>query len=265
VRPILFRVGDIEIWSHAVFVALGTAIALVAAWRVAIRHRMAQRELVWIISGGLVGAALLARFGLVVRYLYLASDPTPSGFLEYGGRTLVGGLAGAYAGVVVTRRLIGFRRRTGDVLAPGVALGIGLGRIGCLLAERPGTVTTLPWGVHAAPNLPGCQPCQTGLAMHPSFLYESVFLVLAAWVLFALVRRPQPVRPWLVEGDLFKLFLLAYAAFRFGVEFVRGNPAIMFGLSGSQLVVLPAAIVLAAYFGHSRHARIARAAAPAPA
>ena len=52
----------------------------------------------------------------------------------------------------------------------------------------------------------------------------------------------------MVEGDLFRTFLLAYALFRFFVEFVRGNPVMAFGLSGSQLTVLPAVLILAAYF-----------------
>jgi prolipoprotein diacylglyceryltransferase len=215
---------------------------------------MAQRELIWIISGGLVGAALLARFGLAFRYLSDVAHPSLAGFLRYSGVTLLGGLAGAYIGVVLTRKMIGFRRPTGDVLAPGVALGIAIGRIGCHLAEQPGTATTLRWGVHVAPELserfPGCEACRAGLAMHPSFIYESLFLAAAAWILFSLARRPpsQPALPWLAPGDLFKLFLLAYATFRFFVEFVRGNPMMAAGLTGSQLMVLPAAVVLAGYF-----------------
>ena len=67
--------------------------------------------------------------------------------------------------------------------------------------------------------------------------------------------------PWMREGDLFKLFLLAYATFRFFVEFVRGNPVMAFGLSGSQLTVLPSALVLATYFHlRRRGSRLASAA-----
>ena len=50
------------------------------------------------------------------------------------------------------------------------------------------------------------------------------------------------------EGDVFKLFLFVYAVFRFAVEFVRGNPVMALGMSGSQLMVLPASIILALYF-----------------
>jgi prolipoprotein diacylglyceryltransferase len=65
----------------------------------------------------------------------------------------------------------------------------------------------------------------------------------------------------MVEGDLFKLFLLVYAVFRFFVELVRGNPVMGFGLSGSQLMVLPSSIVLAMYFLRRRQRAYAPVAA----
>jgi prolipoprotein diacylglyceryltransferase len=112
-------------------------------------------------------------------------------------------------------------------------------------------VTAVAWAVRvpadAAPRIARCPACLTGAPMHPSFLYEIAFLAGAAGVLFALSRR-RPLAAWMVEGDLFKLFLLAYAVFRFFVEFVRGNPIMGFGLSGSQLMVLPSSLILAFYF-----------------
>jgi phosphatidylglycerol---prolipoprotein diacylglyceryl transferase len=252
VRPILFRLHDSAVYSHWVFILLGTAVALLVSVREARRAGRWDQDLLVIIAGGLVGAALLARYGLVLRYLQDANEPTLRGFLSYGGKSLLGGLAGAYGGVVITKRLIGYRRRTGDLLLPGVALGMAIGRIGCFLAERPGTVTAMPWAVRvprdAAARIANCPACAAGLPMHPSFLYESAFLALATWMAFRAVRRPALPAPWMREGDLFKLFLLAYATFRFFVELVRGNPVMAFGLSGSQLMVLPSALVLAAYF-----------------
>jgi prolipoprotein diacylglyceryltransferase len=75
--------------------------------------------------------------------------------------------------------------------------------------------------------------------MHPSFLYEVAFLAVTFVVLWW-------GRDRLVEGLSFKLFLLGYGVFRFAVEFVRGNPEMAFGLSGSQiflLVTIPLLIV----------------------
>jgi prolipoprotein diacylglyceryltransferase len=55
-----------------------------------------------------------------------------------------------------------------------------------------------------------------------------------------------------VEGDLFKIYLLAYAIFRFFVEFVRGNPVLWNGLTGSQLFLIPSTLILVAYFARRR-------------
>lgn len=263
-RPILLHLGAYVVYSHAVFVALGIGTALATSWWLAKRARRADQDLLIIIAGGLIGAAILARFGLVFRYLFEAHDPSLQGFLAYGGKSLLAGLAGAYAGVVITKRVIGYRRHTGDVLIPGTALGMAIGRIGCFLAERPGTVTTLPWGVRVPPDaaarIGNCPACTSGAAMHPSFLYEAVFLAIAAWLLFRVVNNRALPALWMSEGDIFKAFLLAYAVFRFLVEFVRGSPPMMLGLSGSQLTVLPGAIALAVYFvRRRRHHRVALA------
>ena len=264
-RPVLFQIGTTVVWSHEIFVALGVAVALVASWRIARERGRADQDLLVIVAGGLLGAAILARLGLAIRYLQQADDPSLLGFLRHSGRSVLGGLAGGYFGVVASKRLIGYTRSTGDLFAPGVALGMAIGRIGCFLAERPGTVSALPWAVRvpadAAPRIVQCPACITGESMHPSFLYESAFLALVSWLLFRFVHRRAYPASWMVEGDLFKLFLLVYAAFRFFVEFVRGNPVMGLGMSGSQLRVLPTSILLALYFVRRR----LRAFAPLPA
>lgn len=250
--PVLLHVGVTPIWSHSFFTALGMLVAITMSWRIARRQRRDSIELVWIISGGVLGAALMARYGLVVKYLLAASSPSVAGFLRYGGASLLGGLAGAYLGVVLVKRMIGYRRQTGDLLAPGVALGIAIGRVGCHLTERPGTATTVPWGVHVPPQfagtVPECPACLTGAAMHPSFLYESLFLLAAAAWLYPRAVRTTPMPAWMREGDLFKLFLLTYASARFLLEYVRGNPPLLAGLSGSQVTVLAAIALLSIHF-----------------
>ena len=263
-QPILFTVGNTAILSHGFFVTVGILVALVVSIRIAIARGRMSHELVWIAAGGLVMAAFFSRFGLAIRYALEPGAATLAGLVAYGGLTLLGGLAGAYVGVLLMKRLIGYRQDTGDIFAPGVALGIAIGRIGCALSERPGTPTSLPWGVHVAPErarlLRDCDGCLTSSAMHPSFVYESLFLAILGWWLLRMSRQGMPA--WMVEGDLFKSFLFLYAGFRFLVEYVRGNPEMLFGLSGSQLMVLPAFVALAVYFAR-RQARWARSTAGA--
>jgi len=63
---------------------------------------------------------------------------------------------------------------------------------------------------------------------------------------------PSAVPHVLAEGDLFKIYLLTYAVFRFFVEFVRGNVVVWHGLSGSQLFLIPSTMLLAGYFVRQR-------------
>jgi phosphatidylglycerol:prolipoprotein diacylglycerol transferase len=79
--------------------------------------------------------------------------------------------------------------------------------------------------------------------MHPSFPYEIAFHA----ALFGLLLWLRPRVP--KEGDLFKLYLACYAVFRFLVEFVRANPVMWAGLSGSQLFLLPSLALMAVYAG----------------
>lgn len=86
-----------------------------------------------------------------------------------------------------------------------------------------------------------CPSCALGLPMHPSFIYEILFHLAAFLILIRFGdRAPRP-------GDSFKLYLLAYALFRLGVEFVRDNPEVAWGLSGSQIFLLGTLPVGAAY------------------
>ena len=117
-----------------------------------------------------------------------------------------------------------------------MALGLAVGRIGCFLTEQVGTPTTMPWGItvpaETAASIPSCPQCLTGQPMHPSFLYEIGFLAIAFVVLWWGRDRLA------VDGLSFKLFLVGYGLFRFAAEFVRGNPEMAFGLSGSQIFLL---------------------------
>ncbi len=70
-----------------------------------------------------------------------------------------------------------------------------------------------------------------GELRHPTQIYESIFcflLFILLWKMRTKIKR---------EGDLFKIFLLAYSLFRFLVEFLRQDAVnALFGLSIAQLI-----------------------------
>ena len=244
--PVLFHVGPYPIGTHDFFVLLGVIAATLVYFYEARRRGMMNDQLLLIAIGSLFCGALTAKLSTAWQYVAYAPEPSLLGMLEQGGKSILGGLAGAYAGAVLTKRLVGYREPTGDIFAPAIALGMAIGRWGCFLTEQIGTPTSLPWGISVgkgvAAHIPTCPYCASGVRMHPSFIYEIIFHALMFGALLWL--RPRVV----VKGELLKIYLICYALFRFAVEFVRGNQVVWEGLTRSQLFLIPSTLLLLIYF-----------------
>jgi prolipoprotein diacylglyceryl transferase len=228
VHPVLVQLGPVAVQSHPFFVGLGVLAAAVVVLLEARRRGMLGEGMLVAVTGALVGGAIGMRAAGFVRHLDPAANPSLSDAWLYGAKSILGGLTGAYLGVLIAKRLVGYQVRTGDVFAPAVALGMAIGRIGCFLAEPPGRPSAVPWAIHAPETVPQCPGCASGAAMHPSFLYEIAFHLAAFVALWAL--RDRVSRP----GSLLTYYLAAYAVFRFGVEFVRANEVVALGLTRPQ-------------------------------
>jgi prolipoprotein diacylglyceryltransferase len=258
VHPVVLDLGRVAIGSHEFFVALGVLVAAVVVVLESRRRGLWGEEMLAAVAGGLVGGALGMHASSWLRAPEAAVRTPLLEVWQFGAKSILGGLTGAYLGVVLAKRLTGYRRRTGDVFAPAVALGMAVGRVGCLLTEPPGRPTSLPWGVRLSAEqvaaIPGCTACVPGRPLHPSFAYEIVFHLLAFGALLWLrdrVREP---------GGLLTLYLLAYALFRFAVEFTRVNEVVLAGLTRGQLFLLVVGPLLVV-----RAARLLRRPAPVPA
>ncbi len=124
------------------------------------------------------------------------------------GKTLLGALLGGTVGVELFKWAMGIQRRTGDVYAVPMSIGIAIGRLGCwftgLEDHTHGLPTHVPWAWDYGDGIP----------RHPAQLYEIAFALSLAWVL----RRR---RAWMQEGDLFRCFLIAYCAWRVLIDFLK--------------------------------------------
>jgi phosphatidylglycerol:prolipoprotein diacylglycerol transferase len=118
-----------------------------------------------------------------------------------------------------------------DLAAPAVAVGYGVGRLGCLISGDGdyGVPTNLPWGM-SFPN--GLVP--TTQRVHPTPIYELlVALLIAAWL-----WRRGTKSGTLSAGQITGEYLVLSGVARFLVEFIRINPRIYWGMSNAQVASL---------------------------
>jgi phosphatidylglycerol:prolipoprotein diacylglycerol transferase len=107
--------------------------------------------------------------------------------------------------------------KTADVFAPGIALGHGIGRLGCFSAgccwgiacQRPWAVTFTSPAANEITGVPLNRP------LHPTQLYEAFAEFLIFGILYWRMRRPHGA------GEVIGLYLLLYSTARFIVEFFR--------------------------------------------
>jgi phosphatidylglycerol:prolipoprotein diacylglycerol transferase len=262
--PVLGSIGPITLYTHDVFTTLALLVGLGLYYRELHRRRMLGSAIVWISLAAIVGGAIGARAITAWEHLeyYGALDGVPLTWaIEHSGKSIIGGIAGAYLAIALSKRALGYRRSTGDCYALALPVATVIGRVGCFLSELPlGTPTRLPWGITvnpaAAAAFPVCPGC--GGPMHPSMVYEVAFNLVAV---VAIVRFRRHV---IVQGDLVKLYLLAAGVFRFLVEFVRGNEPQALGLSGPQLVLIPLVALLALHFVRQLRRGVYRMPVPTP-
>lgn len=221
---------DLPVDTHAFFVGLGVLVAVVVFTLESRRRGMRDERLLAVVTGGLVGGAVFMRLGTWLQHLDLRENASLVEQWAYGNRSILGGLFGAWLGVHLAKRLTGYRARTGDLFAPAVALGMAVGRVGCLLTERPGTPTGHGWGLTLGPAAAARTGAPVGVPLHPSFAYEIAFHVAAFALIWWWLRHLD-----LPSGELLVWWVAAYGVARFALEFVRGNEVVWHGLTRPQL------------------------------
>jgi prolipoprotein diacylglyceryltransferase len=231
--PTLAPFLGVPVPTHGFFVALGVLAAAGVFVLEARRRGQTDERILYVVLGALVGGAIFMRLGTWLQHVDLRENASLVEHWLHGNRSILGGLVGAWLGVHVAKRVVGYRQRTGDLFAPAVALGMAVGRVGCLLTELPGTPTGSSYGVTLDASTADLLGAPTGVALHPSFVYEIVFHALAFVLLWFWLRHRLTA-----PGETLTFYLAAYGVFRFLVEYVRGNEVAWEGLTRPQLFLL---------------------------
>lgn len=223
----------------ALFTGLGYAAGIAVFWLLARRSGL-RADHTFLLAAvtfvcGIVGAKLVQ--AIVQGSPGSAFDPT------VGGRALLGGLVAGWIGFEAVKAKLGLKSSLGDAVAPALAAGEAIGRIGCFFNPCClGTPFDGPWSVH-----------QGGLDRHPAQLYSAAF---AASLFFGLawLRRKS-----LYPGATFHAYLAVWGLGRFALEFLRERDTVLGPIGMMQLASLQTACAGAAFcIVHLKRRRLVR-------
>lgn len=233
--------GPLTLYTWGIFVGLafflGWLLALGEAKRNKLNPDLLTTLSLWIVGGAVLGSRLL--FILENYRLYQGNFPGifkiwEGGFSYYGG--FLGGIIALF--IYIKKAKLNLKKIL-DILAPSLALGLAIGRIGCfLINDHLGERTNLPWAIKHP----------DGSLRHPVALYLSLAGLLC-FLLLVIIKRYIKT-----EGLLAGFFLLIDSFLRFFLDFTRSRSHSLpftdkhyFGFTLAQFISI-SIFLIAAYF-----------------
>lgn len=228
--PILLKIGFIHIYSYGLMVGCAFFISAFCLSRRAARAGFKEdffwNLCFWALIGGIAGGRLVY---IILNFQFFRDNPPEVFMLWHGGLVWYGGLLGgilcALAYVKLKKERIA---RVLDELAPFVALGHSIGRIGCFLNGccygRPAA-----WGIYFPAHNDYLIPAQ---------LFSSLDL-LAIFIILRVIQERAPAcrQTGHRQGFIFVAYLLLSSLERFLMEFLRNDSApIFYGLTIFQII-----------------------------
>lgn len=214
--PILIHMRWLDIHTYGVLVAAGFLIGIAVATHRARREGLPPENItdlgVWLVAAGMVGGKLFHIIffwnEFIAAWRAEGLRSLREGFVFYGGLVVA-----ALTAVIYLRAKRLPVAKVLDLLAPCVALGHALGRLGCFFTGCCyGKACLLPWAVTFPPP-----HAMAGIPVHPTELYEVIGNVALFLGLSAFAKHKR------FNGQIWWLYVLGYSLLRFVVEFFRGD------------------------------------------
>ena len=245
IDPIAFELGPISVHWYGIIIAAGILLGYFIAQE-SVKHIGFDKDiLIDIIFWSAIFGFIAARIYFVIfQWPYYAQHPIEIPMIWYGGIAIHGGLIGGFiTGIFVCKQKNINPFQIGDVIAPSLILGQGIGRWGNFMNHEAhgGPVSkSFLENIHI-PDFIINNMYIDGQYYQPTFLYESIWDILGFVILISL-------RKHLRIGDTFALYLIWYSIGRFFVEGLRTDSLMLTGdIRVAQLmsvVLIVAGIVL---------------------
>jgi phosphatidylglycerol:prolipoprotein diacylglycerol transferase len=245
-RQVLFEVPGIglKVFGYGVMLFFAFIGAMYIAASRARREKLDPEHVYdmafFVLIGGLIGARgfyVLQYWGDKVRSFWDIFEIWKGGIVFYG--SILGGTLGFL--VYRWRRSFPILPML-DAIAPALAFGIAIGRIGCFLNGCCyGDPCTLPWAVRFPEQSPPWvsevgrnqipPDAAYSLGLHPTQIYSTI----DGLILFLLLTAFYPLRKR--DGQVVGLLLLTYPITRFFIEYLRNDEGVFAaGMTISQLI-----------------------------
>jgi len=224
------HLGPLSISPHGIGIAVGFLIGARFMLPESRTRGIPDEEVYPLFTRAAIGSIIGARVAYVANHLGDYHSVLDVLRVWKGGISLLGGITGAVLLAVprMRARKLSFWKIM-DAAAPGLALGITVGRIGDLIiGDHLGKTTTFFLGYRCPPAdvLVG-SPCVPGTIVHQTALYDQILAFVLLMVLLRLRKRPH------YDGFLAMVFVAWYACNRILEDFLREDLR-HFGLTGSQ-------------------------------
>jgi phosphatidylglycerol:prolipoprotein diacylglycerol transferase len=222
--PEIVRFGPVAIYTYGFMMMLafflGILLAVKRAAKIGIPGGTIWDLSLWILFSSLLGS----RFLYVLTHLKefrgdwfsIINPIQANGSFGIAGMDLLGGIAlGSAASIWFLRRRKLKLWKVADVIAPSLALGIALGRIGCFANGCCyGYPTTSFLGMIFPPASPAGSE-YPGVAVLPTQLFEAGWTALLCLALIYSERWKK------FDGYSFALFLMGYGVWRIFIDMLR--------------------------------------------
>lgn len=212
------HLGPLTVHMYAIAILTGIALALWLGDRRWIARGGLPGEVVnvaiWAVPFGIVGGRLYHVISDPELYFTAGRDPWKAFAIWDGGLGIWGAVALGGVGAWIGCRRHGIKLPPfGDAIAPGIAIGQAVGRLGNWFnQELFGAPANLPWAVNITDASDGSPP---GL-YQPTFAYELIWDLGVAGVVIWADRRWR-----LGHGRAFALYVALYTVGRAWVESLR--------------------------------------------
>ncbi len=198
--------------------------------------------------GGIIGARL---WFVILKIDYFTDFPLESFAIWNGGQSIQGGFVG---GIIASWIFYKLNQKnlpswawSADYLMPGLALAQAIGRWGNFFnIEAFGKPTNAFWGLFVPETL---RPLKyIGYkTFHPTFLYESIFLLFLAVILYFYGQKLKN-KFKLKNASILMIYLIVYSLGRFFLEFYRLDSLIIFSFPAAQIICLLTIIICSMIF-----------------